>query len=580
VQDNVDTGLRLKADIAILNANIVNVCTKEIIRDSIAIKSDKIIRVGDVRDIIGVSTTVVDAKDAYVSPGFIDAHIHIESSMLTITEFAKAALPHGTTSVVIDPHEIANVLGMAGVKLFLEESANLPLKVFITAPSCVPAAAGFETSGAELTPENLEELLRVPRVVGLGEVMNYLGVIQRDPVMLRKIRIAHSLRKRVDGHAPMLRGRELAAYVSAGIHSDHECVEGEEAIEKLRLGMWIMAREGSAAKNLHDIIRTIRKKNVETRHIMLVTDDLSPIDLVKGYIDRLVKAVIDEGYDPVTAIQMATINPAAYFHLDHSIGFIAPGFNADVVLFEDLDEVKVKKVISNGKIVAKNGKFTERIIAWRYPLSAEKTVKVKSLPRPEDFAVKVPEKLDKVTVRVMRIEDRSLLTKSETDVISVKNGVAVPDVEKDVLQVVVVERHKATGNIGRGFVRGFNLSEGALASSVAHDSHNIVVVGASWNDMAVAVRKIVNACGGIVAVKGGKVLAFLNLPIAGLMSKDDAEKVSLKLTELNKAAKKMGCKLTEPFMTMSFIALPVIPELKLTDRGLVERMNFVSPIIG
>ena len=566
----MDMGSELRADLVILNANIVNVHTKKIIKDSIAIKSDKIIRIGDVRDLIGASTTAIDAKDAYVSPGFIDAHIHIESSMLTVTEFAKAALPHGTTSVVIDPHEIANVLGMAGVKMFLKESTDLPLKVFVTAPSCVPAAAGFETSGAELTPENLEELLRIPRVVGLGEVMDYREVIRRDPVMLRKIRIAHSVRKRVDGHAPMLRGKELSAYVSAGIHSDHECVDGEEAVEKLLLGMWIMAREGSAAKNLHDIIRTIHKKNVETRHIMLVTDDLSPTDLVKGHIDRLVKAVIDEGYDPVTAIQMATINPATYFYLNHSIGLIAPGFNADLTLLEDLDKVKVKTVISNGKIVAKNGKLTAKITAWKYPLSAQRTMKLKSLPRPEDFAVKVSGEIDSATVRIIGVEDRSLLTKFERDILSVKNGAVIPSVEKDVLQAAVVERHKATGNIGHGFVRGFNLFCGALASSVAHDSHNIVVIGTNWSDMAIAVNGIVRVGGGIAAVKDGKVLAFLGLPIAGLMSKNNAETVSRKLTELHRAAKKMGCKLTEPYMTMSFMALPVIPELKLTDKGLVE----------
>jgi len=571
---------KLKADLAILNGNIVNVRTKKIVKDSIAIKSGRIIRVGNVRDLIGVSTTVVNAKDLYVSPGFIDAHIHLESSMLTVTEFAKAALPHGTTSVVVDPHEIANVLGMSGVKLFLDESANLPLKVFLTAPSCVPAAAGFETSGAELTPENVDELLRIPRVVGLGEVMNYQEVIKRNPVMLMKIRIAHSLRKRVDGHAPGLRGRELAAYVSAGIDSDHECVEGREAIEKLRLGMWIMVREGSAAKNLHEIIHTIREKKVGTEHIMLVTDDLSSNDLVEGHIDRLVKAVVDEGYDPVTAFQMATINPAAYFRLNHYIGVIAPGFNADLIILEDLDEVKVKTVIANGKIVAKNGKLTARIAAWRYPLGARRSIKLKHLPTPGLFAVKVLEETNSATVRVICVKNRSLFTKSDKAILPVKNGVAIPDVEKDVLQAAVVERHKATGNIGHGFVRGFNLNCGALASSVAHDSHNIIVIGTNWRDMAIAVKNIVDAGGGIAAVKDSKTLAFLSLPIAGLMSKDNAESVSRKLTELRKAAEKMGCQLTEPFMTMSFISLPVIPEIRLTDKGLIETMTFVNTIIS
>jgi len=568
-----------KADLAVLNVNIVNVYTREIKEGSVAVKAGRITRVGDVDDLIGLATTVIDAKGSYLSPGFIDAHLHTESSMVTITEFARVALLHGTTTIVIDPHEIANVLGIAGVKLFLKESADLPLKTFITAPSCVPAAPDLETTGGDLSFKALKELLGLPRFLGLAEMMNFPGVLSQDPAVLKKIKLTHSLGKVVDGHAPMVRGKELCAYVSAGIYSDHECVTADEALEKLRLGMWIIAREGSAATNLHEIVKAVYTKKLDTRHLMLATDDISPTDLMKGHVNKLVEAVIAEGYDPVTAIQMATINPATYFHLDHEIGGIAPGLKADFLSVKDLQKMDIPTVFSEGRLIAKEGKLVISIPTWRYPPSARKTMKVKAVPKPEAFAVKTSVKRRKVTVRVMGVNDRSHLTTSETATLSVRNGLVLPDAKEDVLQAAVIERHRATGNIGLGFVRGFTLSDGALASSVAHDSHNIVAIGVNWDDMSCAVKKIIEAGGGMVAVRKGSVLAFLSLPVAGLMSENPVSAVSTKLVKLRKAARSLGCKLTEPFMTMSFMALPVIPTLKLTDKGLVMGMQFVDPII-
>jgi len=564
------------ADLVVMNANIINVYTREIKEGSVVVKAGRITRVGDVDDLIGAATTIIDAKGSYLSPGFIDAHLHTESSMVTITEFARVALLHGTTTIVIDPHEIANVLGIAGVKLFLKESVNLPLKTFITVPSCVPAAPNLETTGSYLTSKDLQELLGLPRVVGLAEMMNFSGVLSQDPAVLKKLMLTHSLGKVVDGHAPMVRGKELCTYVSAGIYSDHECVTADEALEKLRLGMWIMVREGSAATNLREIVKAVYKEKLDTRRLMLATDDLSPSDLLKGHVNKLVEAVIAEGYDPVTAIQMATINPATYFHLDHEIGGIAPGLKADFLLVKDPQEIDVAAVFSEGRLVAKEGKLISDIPKWRYPPSARKTVKVKAVPKPEAFAVKASVKKRNVTVRVMGVKDRSLLTTSETATLSVRNGLVLPDAKKDVLQAAVIERHKATGNIGLGFVRGFTLSEGALASSVAHDSHNVITVGVNWNDMSLAVKKIIEAGGGMIAVRKGSVLAFLSLPVAGLMSENHVGGVSTELVKLQKAARSLGCKLTDPFMTMSFMALPVIPKLKLTDKGLVMNLQFVD----
>lgn len=577
--------VNLKADLVILNANIVDVYTGGIYNGSIAIKSNRIIGVGEVDCFIGNSTIKINADGDYLCPGFIDAHLHIESSMITLSEFAKVVLPHGTTTIIIDPHEIANVLGVDGIKMFIEESENIPLDVYFTVPSCVPAAPGLDTSGAELNVDGVESLLRLPKVVGLGEVMNFPGVLSGDKMLLKKIFLAHSLGKRVDGHAPSLTGNILQRYIAVGINSDHECTSGNEAFEKLRLGMWIMVREGSISKNLREILSFLFKVDVDMHRVMFVTDDMSPIDVLKHHINGLVKMAIEIGFDPIDAIRMATLNPATYYHLDHEIGAVAPGLKANLIVLGDLNKVDVKMTIANGRVVASNGKLITQIDKWVYPSKAYKSINVKRIPCEDDFKFKVNLDYGKATVRVIEVEDGSLYTKQSFVELPISNGIVNVDVENDVLQVAVVERHKATGNIGLGFVRGFSLKCGSLASSISHDSHNIVVVGVNFSDMAYAVKKIIELGGGIVIVKDNSLLGCLPLPIAGLMSDENVYSVSNRLLELNKIIMDIGCKLKEPFMTLSFISLPVIPELKITDKGLVwhnidtGKIEFVDPIV-
>ncbi|MEM1549924.1 MAG: adenine deaminase [Candidatus Methanomethylicia archaeon] len=575
----------LKADLVILNANIVDVYSGDIYSGSIAIKSNRIIGVGKVDGLIGNSTIKVNIDGNYICPGFIDAHLHVESSMITLSEFAKAVLPHGTTTIIIDPHEIANVLGVDGIKMLIEESKRIPLDVYFTVPSCVPAAPGLDTSGAELNVEDIEDLLKLPNVVGLGEVMDFPGVLNGNEILLKKIFLAHSLGKRVDGHAPSLTGDALQRYISVGISSDHECISGIEAFEKLRFGMWIMVREGSISKNLSEILSFLFKVDVDTHRIMFVTDDINPIDVLKYHINGLVRMAIEIGFDPIDAIRMATLNPATYYRLDHEIGAVAPGLKANLIVLGDLDKVDVKMTIANGRVVASNGKLITQIDRWFYPIKAYKSINVKRIPCGDDFKFKVNLDYGRAIVRVIEVEDGSLYTKQSFIELPIFNGVVNVDVENDVLQVAVIERHKATGNIGLGFVRGFGLKRGSLASSISHDSHNIIVVGVNSSDMAYAVRKIIELGGGIAIVKDNSLLGCLPLPIAGLMSDEDVYSVSNKLLELNKIVMDIGCKLKEPFMTLSFIALPVIPELKITDKGLIwhntdtGRMEFVNPIV-
>ncbi len=570
------------ADLILADVNVIDVTSRKIYPGSVAIKGANILDIGKVDHLVGPKTAIQDFSGLYASPGFIDGHIHIESSMLTLTEFAKAAIPHGTTATISDPHEIANVLGSKGIKLLLEETKNLPLKAFFTVPSCVPSAPNLETSGSKLDAREVQKLLKLDRVVGLGEVMNFPSVIMGDPELMEKIRAARSLGKVVDGHAPKLSGKDLRTYVEAGVQSDHECTSGEEALEKHRLGMWIMVREGSASKDLHNVIKPFLQRERSKNRLILVTDDLNPIDLRKGHLDNVIRKAVKEGLDPLSAIQMVSINPATYFGIDSWLGSISPGKRADIVLLEDLENMNVQAVFIDGKLAAKNGKLLAGIPKFSYSPFSLKTVKIKLPVLPEDFTVKAPVEKGPVRVHVIGVEDASILTKAETELVQGENSKVLPDPSVDVLQVAVVERHKQTGNIGKGFVRGFSLKRGALASTVAHDSHNLIVVGTNWKDMKAAVQTIRNMNGGIAAIKNEKPLASVALPIAGLMSQKDIDTVANRLGSLHDAAKSLGCTLQEPFMTLSFLALSVIPELKITDKGLVDvkNMRIISPFIN
>lgn len=572
----VDVALgKVPADLAIKNGRLVNVNTCEI-EDSVevAVKGKRIALVGDAKHCIGEDTVVIDAKGRYLVPGLLDAHVHIESSMVTVTQFARAVLPRGTTGVFIDPHEIANVLGMRGIRLMLDEGKDLPLKVFVTLPSCVPSAPGLETTGAEIGPAEIAEGLKWERVVGLAEVMNFPGVLAGDPKMHGEIEATLEQRGAVEGHAPGLLGKELCAYIAAGVGSDHESFAREEAIEKLRLGMKLEMREGSAAKNLADLIKPILELRLDTRHCLLATDDRHPEDLLReGHMNHVLRRAIEEGVDPVRAIQMATINTAEHFGVEEDLGSISPGKLADVLIVDDLQKFEIRAVVANGKLVAKNGRLLKELPAPSYPKFARDTMNLKRV-RSEDFAISAPIKAGRVNVRVIGLIEGQVITEHEIAALDVEDGRIRPDLASDILKVAVVERHRATGNIGLGFVRGFGMREGAIASSVGHDAHNITVVGVSDPEMAAAVNAVAKMGGGQVALRGDKVLAKVELPIAGLMSDKPVESISAQLKRLHRVARDLKIRVKSPFMRLSFLPLAVMPKLRITDKGLIDVEKF------
>lgn len=539
----------LPADLLLANAKIINVFTGEIEEGNIAICGDRIAGVGDYHQ----ARETADVEGRYIAPGLINGHIHPESSMLDIGQYARAVVPHGTTALVTDLHEIANVSGLAGIRYILNRARRLPLDLFLMAPSCVPATEQ-ETSGADLGPEEIAKILRFKECLGLGEVMNFPGVIGGDKSVLEKISLAQG--KIIDGHAPGLSGSNLSAYIAASIYSDHESVSLEEAREKLGRGMWLMLREGSSEKNLEALLPLVTDKTFQ--RCMFVVDDRSCTDLFQdGDIDAVVRKAIRLGLEPVRAIQMATINPAEYFRRP-GLGAVAPGYTANLIVLSDLKQLKIEQVFYQGRLVAKNGE--PLFPSPRAGRGLTDTINIK--PFTTEALGFTPSKEARPVIEVVPSQ---IITKKRMEKIG-----TIPDLERDILKLAVVERHRATGNIGVGLVSGFGLKKGALASSIAHDSHNIVVVGTSDEDIMTAVKEVERLKGGLVAVAEGKVLASLALPVAGLLSDQPLEIVVSKLEKLEKTAAELGAKLGAPFATLSFLALPVIPEIRLTDRGLVE----------
>ena len=547
-----------KADLVIKNAQIVNVLSEEIYIADVAIKDGIIAGVGT--GYIGEKE--IDAKGKYLSPSFIDGHVHIESSMLLPSEFAKMVVPSGTTTVVADPHEISNIIGLHGISFMREASKELPLDVYMMLPSCVPASP-YETSGFELNSYDLAMLIDSPWVLGIAEMMNFPGVVNLDSEVLSKIKLGLEKRKRIDGHAPYLSNKDLCAYVAAGVSSDHECTNPNEAIEKLRLGMYIMVREGSAAKDLDALVPVL--KECPTRKCIFVTDDRYPSAL-KEHINMMVRRAVEQGVAPIKAIQMASINTAEYFGLKN-LGAIAPGYRADMLLLDDLIDFRPNMVIKNGEPVAQEGKMIVDI-KKKTLSSLRGTVNIRWLDK-EDL--KIQAKSNKV--KTIEVTDGQLVTKCVEANVNIEDGYAVSNLDEDVVKILVIERHKASGNIGKGFVKGFGLKSGAIASTVAHDSHNMIVIGTNDDDMLKAIKELVKSQGGKVIVKNGEVVAKLELPIAGLMSEESAETVINKGGELKQGEKIVGCSLNEPFMTMAFLSLSVIPEIKLTDKGLMDVMK-------
>ena len=546
------------ADLVLANARIVNTFTGEIEESSVAVHQGRIAGVGDYTD----ARRVVDLGGKYLAPGFIDGHFHLESAYLHVDQFARAVVPRGTLAAVTDLHEVTNVLGLDGMRYIMDCARRVPVDLFFMAPSCVPAT-DMETSGATLGPEDIKKALRWKGVLGLGEIMNFPGVISGDDHVLEKVQAAHGRPK--DGHAPRVRGKALNAYLSPIIGSDHESTEYEEGLEKLRRGMRLMIREGSAEKNLEELLPLVNHGNYH--RCMLVVDDRNALDILKeGDVDAVVRKAIRLGLDPVRAIQMASLNVAEYFRLE-GLGGIAPGYLANMMTLRDLESLDIEQVYYRGRLVAENG---QALFQASLPPNESMTRTVRVKP----FAVEGLALKSKATETypVIEIIPGQIVTRRVDERPSRSNGSIVADAGRDLLKLVVMERHHATGNVGVGLVKGFGLKRGALATSVAHDSHNIVVVGVDDGDIFAAIKEVERNQGGLAVAADGMAQASLPLPIAGLLSPEPLETVAAKIEELEGLARELGCSVHSPFSVLSFLALPVIPELKLTDMGLVDVM--------
>jgi adenine deaminase len=549
------------ADLLLKNAQLVNVFSSEIHPADIAVAGSTIVGLGADYE----AREVIDVDGQYVCPGFIDAHVHVESSMVPPREFARAVVPRGVTTVVTDPHEIANVLGLDGIRFMLDDGADAPFTMYVNASSCVPATH-MGTAGADLSADDLASLRDLPAVLGLAEVMNFPGVVFGDAGVLAKLEVFKG--RVIDGHAPGLTGRQLNAYVAAGITSDHECTTVEEAREKLRLGMTVYMRQGTAAKNLEALLPLVTPET--ERFLCLCTDDRQPGDLLEeGSIDHLVRLAVEAGVPPVTAIRMATLNTAEHFRM-HDRGAIAPGRRADLVVFPDLERIRPAMVYVDGRLVAENGSLLDGHSTVREG-TATNSVHVDW----ETVDLSIPATGPRA--RAIGVIPDQIVTRHDVMDMTVKDGMAVADPARDLSKMAVIERHGRSGAVGLGFVTGVGLERGALAGTVAHDHHNLVVIGADDQSMLTAAKAVAEAGGGQAVADGDEVLALLPLPIAGLMSDLPIEEVQRSGQRLLAAARALGSKLHDPFMATAFLALEVIPSLKLTDQGLVdvEKFDFI-----
>jgi adenine deaminase len=554
----------VQADLVLKNAQVFNVFTGEFIKGDVAIVDGYIAGIGEY-----TGGNEIDLTGKYLTPGFIDGHVHIESSMLSPIEFARAILPTGTTTIVADPHEIANVAGLDGIEYILDATEDLPLSVYVMLPSCVPAS-NLENSGAELVAADLEKFINHPRVLGLGEMMNYPGVIYRDSKVIEKLILAKD--KKIDGHAPGVSGNDLMAYAAAGIKSDHECVTPQEALDRLRAGMHVMIREGSAAKNLLNLLPAINKYT--SQFCLFAADDRHPADLIaEGHINNMVRLAVEAGVDLPTVLQMATINAASYFNLDE-IGAIAPNYKADILVFDDLKKWQPTLVLKNGIVVARDNTplFAGKDIA------SKKIKETMHLAEIDQTKLRIPAPTKRA--RVIGLVPHQIVTKALEMDVDRKDGFFAINVKKNILKLVVFERHNCLGNIGVGLAHGFGLTRGAIASTVAHDSHNLIVIGTNDEDILVAAKELEKIQGGIAVALDGKVLDSLALPIGGLMSDQDVHMVAKQVEKLKELAYSLGIHdCYDPFLTLAFLSLPVIPELKLTDLGLVDGNVFkVVPV--
>jgi adenine deaminase len=575
---------RLNADLVIRDGSWVCVQSGEIIpHTDIAVAGDRIAYIGpDASHTIGKKTKVIDAGDRYLVPGLLDGHMHVESGMLTVTEFVRAVAPHGTTGMFIDPHEIANIFGLRGIKLMVDEAAQQPVHVWVQMPSCVPSAPGLETPGASLGPEAVAEAMSWPGIIGLGEVMNFPGVFLSDEKMHAEMGEARKAGKVIGGHyaSPDL-GLPFHGYVAGGPEDDHEGTRMEDAVARVRQGMKAMLRFGSGWQDVAEGVRAITEQKLDTRRFILCTDDSHSETLVdEGHIDRAVRQAIAHGVTPVTAIQMATINTAEHFGLGREVGMIAPGRYADILLVEDLAEFKAGLVIAQGKVVAEDYHMIIELPEFHYPEWATHSVHLGKALVAADFRLAAPHKA-RVTANVIGVVEKQAPTRHLRLEVPVIDGEIKPDLARDIAKVALVERHKATGGVQVGLVQGFGFNVPcAIASTVAHDSHHMLVVGTDEANMALAANQLAQMGGGQIAVKDRQVIGKVALPIAGLMSDERAENVAKQAATILEGFRRCGCQMVNPNMQLSLLALVVIPELRISDLGLVDVTRFAFiPVI-
>lgn len=571
------------ADMVIKNGKLLNVHTGEIYETEIAIADKVIAAVGHLgENTIGENTKVIDAQGKIMVPGFIDAHIHFESSMLTYTEFSRMLVKHGTTAVATDLMEIAIVAGEEGINNVLKESEGLPVKLLQPIPAFMSEEGELQTIGAALYPEMIEKLIKGPHAVGLAEVL-YPPILNKSPLSAWMLELAEKYGKTAEGHAPELYGAQLNAYASAGIRSDHESTNKEEALGKLRAGLRVLIREGSAAQDLDAVVKMITENNVDTRHCALVSDDIDMLHIYeKGHLDYKVRRAIKAGVDPVKAIQMVTLNPAESLKVDNKYGSIAPGKCADIVFLSDLENCTVDSVISNGEYVVENGETIYEYKKPEYSSVMLNTVKLSKEITGDDIVIKTDANAKKAKVRVIGAKPTSLLTDALEAELDVVDGVIMPNAAEDVLRIACVERYGKGGSIGKSFIKGFGISKGAIATSVGHDHHNITVVGSDADDMAAAVNRIKELNGGLVIAEDGKVKYELPLPICGLLTDLSGEESALILKKMQEDLQAKGCEMGSPYMTLAFITLIFIPFYGITDKGLVDVINgkVIDPVIS
>jgi adenine deaminase len=559
---------RVPADLLITGGRLVNVHTREVHDGVDVVVSDgRVAMFGDAAHTRGPETEVLDAEGSYLVPGLIDTHLHVESAMVTVTRFAEAVLPHGTTTVFIDNHEMANVFGLEGIRWMLDESEGLPLRVFLAVPSCVPALPGFEDAGAVLGPAEIAEALTWPRVAALGEMMNMPAVIGSDATVHQTIAAALAVRKPATGHWSLAgwRDHRLQAYAASGVDSDHESVFREDALAKLRAGMWVQFRESSAWRNVAELVKVLTEDGVDSRHCLICTDDVQPETLVEtGHLNRGVRVAVEAGLDPLVAIQLATVNAAEYMGMRHELGSIAPGRWADILFVEDLRELRPHRVLAAGRPVGELPSFT-------YPRQAYGSIRIPPL---DASSFRVAASGSTARVRAIGMVSGVLATEHLLVEAPVVDGEVRANAALDLAKAASIERHGGAGTIGLGFVQGLGLERGAVATTVAHDNHNLLVIGTSDEEMLFACERLREAGGGMIAVAGGEVLGFVELPIAGLVSDRPVSELAAQVRRLDAAYRRLGSALESPFMFVSLLSLGVIPALRLTNRGLVDGIAF------